>query len=323
MVPKREQMKTLGYNIAAQRQTVCLSRATRETAVLPFVLTLAALFIAGPATAQPPAPVPSRAVLYEEELSNPNGRQSVGSVVWSTEPIKGAGLPDDIAVHADIEIPDRKFKMALSLRRNRDKSLPASHTVELTFYLPQNFAGGAIRNVPGILAKSNEQAHGEPLAGLGIKVSDGLFLVGLSDVAVDRARNQQALLERAWLSIPLVYANQRRAILTVEKGAVGEQAFKTAFTAWGQYPVASGTGGYVVQVSSQRSEEDALASYKVLQEKFPDLLGPRSPLIKRADLGAARVYYRAMVGPFQSSEEASQFCGNLRTAGGQCIVQRN
>jgi hypothetical protein len=264
-------------------------------------------------------------MLYEEELSSPNGRQSVGSVVWSTEPIKGAGLPDDIAVHADIEIPDRKFKMSLSLRRNRDKSLPASHTVELTFQLPPNFAGGGIRNVPGILTKSDEQAHGEPLAGLGIKVSDGLFLVGLSDVAADRARNQQALLERAWLSIPLVYANQRRAILTIEKGAGGEQAFKTAFTAWGQYPVAtpSGTGGYVVQVSSQRSEADALASYKVLQGKFPDLLGPRSPLIKRADLGAARVYYRVMVGPFQSSEEASQFCGDLRTAGGQCIVQRN
>jgi hypothetical protein len=30
-----------------------------------------------------------------------------------------------------------------------------------------------------------------------------------------------------------------------------------------------------------------------------------------------------MVGPFGSSDEASQFCGNLKTAGGQCVVQRN
>ena len=35
------------------------------------------------------------------------------------------------------------------------------------------------------------------------------------------------------------------------------------------------------------------------------------------------VYYRAMVGPFASSEEASQFCGSLKAAGGQCFVQRN
>jgi hypothetical protein len=85
----------------------------------------------------------------------------------------------------------------------------------------------------------------------------------------------------------------------------------------------SGSGGYVVQVSSQRSEADAQASFKALQSKFPTVLGSQSPLIKRADLGDKGVYYRAMVGPFGSADEASQFCGNLKTAGGQCVVQRN
>jgi hypothetical protein len=83
------------------------------------------------------------------------------------------------------------------------------------------------------------------------------------------------------------------------------------------------SGGYLVQVSSQRSEADAQASYKALQGKFPSVLGSRSPLIKRADLGDKGVYYRAMVGPFGSSEEASQFCGSLKSAGGQCVIQRN
>jgi cell division protein FtsN len=40
-------------------------------------------------------------------------------------------------------------------------------------------------------------------------------------------------------------------------------------------------------------------------------------------LGDKGVYYRAMVGPFGTTEEAAQFCGNLKTAGGQCAVQRN
>jgi hypothetical protein len=84
-----------------------------------------------------------------------------------------------------------------------------------------------------------------------------------------------------------------------------------------------GGGGYVVQVSSQRSEADAQASYRSLQGKFPAVLGSRAPLIKRADLGDKGVYYRAMVGPFGSSEEAAQVCGNLKTAGGQCVVQKN
>src|ERR1700694_634613 len=84
-----------------------------------------------------------------------------------------------------------------------------------------------------------------------------------------------------------------------------------------------GSGGYLVQVSSQRNEADAQASYRALQSKFPTVLGSRAPLIKRADLGEKGVYYRAMVGPFGTPDEASQFCSSLKNAGGQCVVQRN
>ncbi len=97
---------------------------------------------------------------------------------------------------------------------------------------------------------------------------------------------------------------------------------RVAATTPTQPPPSSG-GSYVVQVSSQRSESDAQASYRALQGKFPSVLGSRAPLIKRADLGDKGVYYRAMVGPFGSPEEAAQVCGNLKTAGGQCVVQKN
>jgi hypothetical protein len=85
----------------------------------------------------------------------------------------------------------------------------------------------------------------------------------------------------------------------------------------------SGGGGYLVQVASQKNEADAQSSYRALQGKYPGVLGSRSPVIKRADLGDKGIYYRAMVGPFGSPDEASQFCGSLKTAGGQCVVQRN
>jgi len=184
---------------------------------------------------QPAAPVAQRVVLYDEDPSDPKGKQYVGSVVWRTEPIKAAGnQKPDIAVRADIEIPDRKFKMTMSFRRNTDSSLPASHTAELTFILPPDFAGGGVSNVPGILMKSNEQARGTPLAGLAVKVTDGFFLVGLSNVDADRSRNIQLLKERSWFDVPLVYTNQRRAIIAIEKGAPGERAFNDAFAAWGE-----------------------------------------------------------------------------------------
>ena len=188
-----------------------------------------------PSSTDQVAPVAQRVVLYDEDPADPKGKQYVGTVVWRTEPIKGGnGQPGDIAVRADIDIPDRKFKMTMSFRRNTDSSLPASHTAELTFILPPDFSGGGVSNVPGILMKSNEQARGTPLAGLAVKVTDGFFLVGLSNVDSDRARNIQLLKERSWFDVPLVYVNQRRAIIAIEKGAPGDRAFNDAFAAWGE-----------------------------------------------------------------------------------------
>jgi SPOR domain len=86
---------------------------------------------------------------------------------------------------------------------------------------------------------------------------------------------------------------------------------------------AEGASGYSVQLSSQRSEGEAQASYRALQSKYPDQLSDRSVMIKRVDLGSKGVYYRAMVGPFSSSDEASQLCSELKAAGGQCLIQRN
>lgn len=180
-------------------------------------------------------PVRQRAVLYDEDPTDKKGKQYAGSVVWRTEAIKlSKDQKADIAVRADIEIPDRKFKMSMSFRRNTDPTLPASHTVELTFILPRDFAGGGIGKVPGILMKSNEQARGTPIAGLAVKVTEGFFLVGLSNVAADRSRNMQLLNERAWFDMPLLYNNQRRAILAIEKGSSGADAFASVFSAWGQ-----------------------------------------------------------------------------------------
>jgi hypothetical protein len=87
-------------------------------------------------------------------------------------------------------------------------------------------------------------------------------------------------------------------------------------------PSAAASSGFLVSVSSQQSEADAQNSYRALQNKFPTQLGPRSPVIRRTDLGD-KVVYRAMVGPFATADEAKQFCVDYKAAGGQCFVPRN
>jgi len=50
-----------------------------------------------------------------------------------------------------------------------------------------------------------------------VKVVDGFFLIGLSHVDADRARNIQLLTEHSWFDVPLVYANQRRATIAMRR----------------------------------------------------------------------------------------------------------
>jgi hypothetical protein len=181
------------------------------------------------------AAVAQRVVLYEEDPADPSGKRYIGSAIWRTEQITPSpGAAPDLAVRADLEIPERRITMTFSLRRNADQTLPASHTIEITFNLPADFPFGGIQNVPGILMKQAEQTRGAPLAGLAVKVTSGFFLVGLSAVEADMQRNLQLLKERAWFDIPIVYNNGRRAILALEKGNPGEKAFSDAFAAWGQ-----------------------------------------------------------------------------------------
>src|SRR5262249_26346698 len=175
----------------------------------------------GPAVAQ-------RVVLYEEDPSNPQGKQYVGSAVWRTETVSpGSGLAPEAQIRADVTV-------TCTLRRNRDQAPPASHTIEIMFNLPPDFQGGAISNVPGVLMKESEQARGVPLAGLAVKVTNGFFLIGLSAVDTDVTRNLQLLKDRPWFHSPIRYNNGGRAILALEKGPSGERAFADAFAAWGK-----------------------------------------------------------------------------------------
>ena len=55
-----------------------------------------------------------------------------------------------------------------------------------------------------------------------------------------------------------------------------------------------------------------------LWAKFPNQLGGREPIVRRTDLGAKGIYYRTMVGPFASMENAAGMCRTLKAASGNC-----
>jgi hypothetical protein len=156
---------------------------------------------------------------------------------------------------------------------------------------------------------------------------------GPAPVASAPAVRPKATEAPARATAPKAGANAPLAIVPVAQGAApaAEPPPRThvARTEAPSAPVATApapapsAGGYAVQVTSQRSEADAQTEFKSLQAKFPGQLGSRQPIIHRADLGDKGTFYRALVGPFASSEAAAAMCSNLKAAGGSCIVQKN
>jgi len=85
---------------------------------------------------------------------------------------------------------------------------------------------------------------------------------------------------------------------------------------------ADSAAGYFVQVTAQKTQEEAQASYRGIQAKYASVLGSREPVIRRKDLGSKGVFYGAQVGPF-SREDALELCKSLKSAGATCIIQKN
>jgi class 3 adenylate cyclase len=218
------------YQFFSHTGTKQQSQVSNEYRVLPKQGTGRAQGVSVPYAQVAPA-IAQHVVLHEEDRNDQQHRQYRGTAIWRTE-LVSAGVAPQLAIIADAEIPERRMTVAWSLRRNIDKSLPASHTIEIKFNLPADFPGGGIANVSGILMAQAEQTRGSPLAGLAVKMTDVLFVIGLSAADPDIQRNEQLLKGRSWLYIPIVYTNGGRAILALEKGPSGDRAFAEAFTAW-------------------------------------------------------------------------------------------
>lgn len=86
---------------------------------------------------------------------------------------------------------------------------------------------------------------------------------------------------------------------------------------------AAETGGFVVQVASQKTEADATATFKRIQGRFSSVLGAMKPSIRKADLGDKGTFYRIRVGPMASRDAAIDLCVKLKAAGGSCVVAKN
>ncbi len=186
-------------------------------------------------------PVGQRAIFYEERTASSGGSAETGSTVWSlVQESPGGDLPAEPAVRADVTIPGKEVQLRMTIRRNGDPTLPASHIIELIFLTPDNFEGGVIDNLLRMTMKETEEATGNPLLGVPAKIGDGFFLIALSDGKPEQEANMQLFRRMKWIDIPIVYRSGRRALMTLERGIPGDKIFEEAIKAWSQLPATNG-----------------------------------------------------------------------------------
>jgi hypothetical protein len=175
----------------------------------------------------------SHAVLYQEDALDPHGKRYFGTVTWHLDPGSGSGSNSSAAIKGDVEI-DKQMNATVSLRRNIDSEMPASHIMEVKFNWPDDVTHSGVDVLKGVSMKAVESARGAPLSALTAKVTPKYFMIALSSGDVDMKRNVLLLKGKEWFDIPIVYSSGSRAVLAIEKGADGDRAFKEAFAAWGQ-----------------------------------------------------------------------------------------
>lgn len=173
----------------------------------------------------------SQSLLLEASADGRTGAVPFSGTVEWTRGEDELGLPTLVG---EASIPARNLNVQLTIRKNGDPSLPASHLVEVSFDVNDTFVGGSISSLPGILLKNEELVPGEPLAGASARVLGNSFLFALSASPDQQASNVRLLESRRWLDLAIVYGTGRNAILTLEKDQEAQGLFSEVFTAWAE-----------------------------------------------------------------------------------------
>jgi hypothetical protein len=169
--------------------------------------------------------VEQRAIYYYQGGEGSTGTASEGNVTWSE--ITKDGRP---AIQAALLIAEQDVSVTVTIYKNFDEQLPASHLVEIQF--TGVLGASPIQRVPALVLKQTEQARGEPLAGAAVQVTPELYWIALSDDAEQVERNIQLLRDGSWFDIPILFNDQTRALITFEKGIPGDRVFETVMSTW-------------------------------------------------------------------------------------------
>jgi hypothetical protein len=186
------------------------------------------------APSAPPAPAPSggRAAMLIASADNPQKPAvSLGSTVWSLIP-PAANQPATVGVKAEADIPDLKMHATMTLRKNTDPTLQATHTIDLKFSFAEGAPITGFKDVGLPQMRKEDSTAAEALTSVKVKISDTYFLIALAKGEADTARNMDLMQTRSWFDFPLLLNDDRIAKIVFQKSPEGQAMLEKAFEAW-------------------------------------------------------------------------------------------
>ena len=181
----------------------------------------------------PMLPGGARAAMLIASPDNPQKPVvNLGSTVWSTIP-PAPGQPATVAVKADADIPDLKMHATMTLRKNTDPTLQATHTIDLKF----SFADGApIAGFKDVGAPQMREIDFDRVGGADqrqgqnqrCRFPDRAYQGRSGRRSQSRPDGQTC----AWFDFPLLLNDNRTAKLVFQKSTGGEAMLDKAFDAW-------------------------------------------------------------------------------------------
>jgi hypothetical protein len=178
------------------------------------------------------APLRGRAAMLVASADSPQKPvSSLGSTVWSLIP-PAPGQPATVGVKAEADIPDLKMHAAMTLRKNADPTLQATHMIDLRFSFAEGAPITGFKDVGLPQMRKEDSTTAEALTSVKVKISDTYFLIALAKGEADIPRNLDLMQTRSWFDFPLLLNDDRIAKIVFQKSPEGRAMLEKAFEAW-------------------------------------------------------------------------------------------
>jgi hypothetical protein len=172
------------------------------------------------------------ALLVEAPEEAAKVKTYIGRVVWRLEnAVSGPGQALSFGVRAEVDLADAGLQAVMSIQKNADATLSASHTIRIQFTPAAGGQVGGVKEIRMIEMRGEDMPNGDPLSGLTVQIAENAFLIGLMRGAAE-STNTELMRSRGWFDLPITLANGKRAKVTFEKGVSGDRILNDAMRQW-------------------------------------------------------------------------------------------